>query len=539
MRRFSFSILIFCALSALAVPAWGQSENAVIVLFHGGVDSLRALDLSAENEVLDLGNEVFASELWAGSDIKRLPGGSHLLAQASGAGFAILNADGSLQFEFDEARRFRGIASASVAGYVSLSEPSRILLADGFQGIASIRDIKTDQLVWFQNFQLQGRFPSFARAIVMPGSVAVATNWPPLGISAIDVFIFGEGVVERRQYANVVGVEAPPDSISLNALDEGVSDIYGLADGAFLVATPFTVFRMTENGQVDWLFDTRDELGINGEIESARLLDSGRVAFATFERGKWTSSHPNHQVHWIDPATLELLASSQPLERAPASLDTYNGHGGTGTRGFEAGLGDLGLGQVDDILAQNFSLGALEFERGDLMRPLVDLFNQGMYPVVVTEIFIEAAQGSCDMPAAETNQLASAIDVTITPATSFRLRDELTVTFDFELGAWCARVVATDFNGNRAELQELEFEVVEMRSDREEPVDVTDLDFQQSMPDMGADVGEVQTSPPVDPDSGCGCSATARPSDASALIFMFFVFGTTVRRLWGRGRARR
>lgn len=527
---------VFIGLMFWAVSGWAQSEDAVIVLLHGGVDSVRALDLDSNDEVVELGDEKFADMLWTGSDIKRLPGGGHLLAQASGAGFAIFNTDGSLQFQFDESLRFRDVSSASVAGYVSLTEPGRILLADSFQGVASIRDIRTGQLVWFQNLQVQGRFPTFAQAIVMPDNkVAVAANWPAIGLSAIDLFSFGGGMITRQQFANFVGVEAPDATIPLDALAEGISDIYGLADGAFLVSTPFEVFQLESDGTIGWRFDIREQVAIGGEIEAARLLDSGRVAFATFERGKWISGHPNHGVHWIDPTTQTWIASSTPLNRAPASMDTYSGHGATGTRNFEAGLGDLSLGSLDDILAVNLTMGRLEFERGDILRPQVDLSNQGMYPVVLTTVRIEASPAACGDEAARDVVLAAAEDATITPATSFRLADERTVDFDFELGVWCARVVATDFNGNTAALSELEFEVAVMASDGEDPVDIRDLNFSDSAPDMGVDAGVIQPPPQLPADEGCGCTSSPRTDAAAWLVVLMLIISAG--RLSARGRA--
>lgn len=516
-----------------AASAQAQSEDAVVVLFHGGVESVLALDL-ANAGVQELGHERIAQTQWSGLDFKRLPLRGHLLSQASGAGFAIFDSEAQPSFIFDEEFRFRSVPSASVAGYVALGEPGRILMADSFQGVVSIRDIKTDRLVWFENFQIQGSFPDFASAIVMPQNrVVIAANWPSLDLKAIDIFDFEGGEIQRRQIANRVVVGAPEDSIPVESFDEEIVDVFGLPDGDLLVSTTFSVMRMTDAGEVVWRFDTASDPTISGEVRAARLLPSGKFVVATFKRGRWVESDPDHRIHWLSGPPLERVASSSPLERAPAGLDLYQGHGGSGTFNYEAGFAENALGTLDAIELSQFSLSAEEFERGDNLQATASLRNTGDLDVILSEATISATPGTCDAPNGPSVELASASGITISASTTFVLMNEIVVSFDFDLGSWCARIEAQDLDGNQDSLATMEFGIVDEAQDRPSPVDVSDLEFDRPMTEADTDMGGDAGGQEISMDEGCGCGSTGA-SHGTPFVLLFILFALL--RPLGRGR---
>ncbi len=521
LNRFRCFLTICFAL----IASNAEAQSGVEVVFHGGIDSLQIWVPDQAGGSTLQGERVFSDELTIASDVRVLPDGGALVGQASGEGAVIYGPERDVRFVLDPAARYRQVDSVAVTAYLAGGEPARIAIADSFGSVVTVRDLGTDQVVWFQNMALVAGFAQIPDVIALPNNqIVIAANYEPVGIRTLDLFDFGNGIVDRRQYANFEHVEAPPETTVVEALSPSLRSVFaGPAGDELIVGTQYTVFSMALDGTVNWEVDVSAMPSIGGEVADAKILPSGLVAFATFEPGLWTQTSANHRIHWYDPVQDAIVASTAPLLRAPVGLEVAEGHGGTGTLGYVAGFDEL-PGSIDDLMVTSFQLGGSEFELGSIVSTEAVIFNLGTMTVEVASLVVSSAPGTCAEPTGEPVTFAEEADgFGLFPSSSFRLTGEIAIAQAFELGPWCARLLVTDVLGVQHEMAEpLEFSIIKSGEGSSSNVviedlrfeDLSDTDLDMGIPDMG------QEAPPED--EGCACNSvqTSPPWPVAFLLLL-------------------
>ncbi len=498
------------------------------VLFHGGQTSLYGLDL-AGTTVVELGEAPFAAEAVAALDMKWLPGDAVLLGQASGLGFAVYDSDQSLISVLDPQARYRDITRVAVASYSAFGVPSRMLIGDSFSSVVTIRDLQTQQTVWYRSALNGTSFGVVAAVATLPDNhVLLGLRWDDLGLSVIDMYDTALGA-EAQEIASSDYVGAPVD-VKVVPEIEDLRDVFARQDGTLLVGTASRVLVLDADGNITSELPLT-MFGIVGEVASVRWTPEGRVVFATFERGAWTRPSEGHRVHWWDVDTHEVISSGS-LNAAPAAIDTWLGHGGTGTDGFVAGLDQLADGKIEDLEALAISLSNLTPSRGDILAVRVVVSNQGQFPVPTLRFEVEVGAGTCDEVQSFPEPVGSANGVIVYPAATYDVLATRVVNAELTPGAWCLRATVTSLEGELLEFSpRVDFEVVDAVS-LGETVEQEELDFRDA-PDMGADAGDMGLPPDPPSDEGCGCSSVAEPDLSGLLLLLAFV----VRRRLRRGAA--
>lgn len=493
--------LLCLVIFGLSATAHAQTQNAVRVLFYGGTEDARVVDLF-DGESVDLGLEpITPGVLVASSDLKVLGEHHYLLAQSSGEGFSIWE-DGLKTFLLDPGQRYRQVTSAAVAGYGPLG-PSRVLFSDSYANIVSIRELGTSQNSWFRSLALTGGLIGDIRdTVLLPaGKVAVATNYVAQNLYLVDIFGVSEGTrlqIGNREHTDGLGI-----AITLIPDLKDLRDLVGRVDGGLLIATATTLYEIDSEGVLTWQYDLGQK--VSGEIKSIMTLSSGLIAVATLEPGNWTSPHENHRVLWFDPVGEVVVAELGGLERAPASIDRYSGHGGTGTPGFSSGV-ELGEGDLSNITIASLQSVQPLYAKGDRVELKVNFINIGSLPVSADELTIELGEGGCQSAQFD-REFVSMQDVIIYPAASVQLTRREDVE-RYTQGQWCARALIRRGADLKVSPATVQFRVAVTNSGN---VVVEDLGFGETADmdtDADADMGPVA---PPQGGEGCGCQSGGAP----------------------------
>lgn len=501
----------------VSTPASAQSLDAVRVLFHGGQTSVLGLD-KVGDEVTELGAYTMASDAVAALDYKVLPGGGALLGQASGAGFAILDDAGAVIELLDPLRRYREVARVAVASYSAFGVPARILVGDSFSSVITIRDLQTDQTVWYRSAFNGTSFGQVAAVAAAPNNEAVvAMRWDDLGLSVIDRYELGVNG-DPFQIASVDLGTLPPDGVVQEAID-GIRDVFVRADGTLAVATDFDVLVLSATGEVLARLPLALS-GVGGVPASVKSTPNGWVVFAMYEPGKWTQPSELHRVWWWHPPT-DALVGSGSLSAAPAAIDLFAGHGGTGTESFLAGLDELANGQLSDIEALAVSPASDRFSNGDVLSVRVAITNRGSFPVPVSRHVIEAGPGACEDVTTFPETLGQRDAVIVYPAANLDLTSTRVVDARMPPGVWCVRSVVLDASARERELSPRVAVTILDAAIQGEPLDSTVLDFHDA-PDAGADADTMDEPQPSPVDDGCGCGGVDITSASGWFLAMVF-----------------
>ncbi len=504
--------------------AHAQTSAAVRVLFHGGQSSLYGLDL-AGTTVVEIGSAPFAADAIASLDMKWLPGDSVLLAQASGLGFAVYDSDQRLISVLDPQARYRDVTRVAVASYSAFGVPSRMIIGDSFSSVVTIRDLQTQQTVWYRSVLNGTAFGEVAAVAALPDNrVLLGLRWDELQLSVIDIYDTALGA-EPQEIASSDYVGSP-NEVTIVPEIEDLRDVFARQDGTLLVGTASRVLVLDADAQITSELPLT-MFGIVGEVASVRWTPDGRVVFATFERGAWTRPSEGHRVHWWDLISNEVISSGS-LNAAPAAIDPWLGHGGTGTDGFVAGLDQLADGRVEDLEALAVSLGSIKLSRGDLLSARVIVSNTGQFPVPTLRFEVEVGAGKCNVAQTFPEPVGASDGVIVYPAATHEVLATRVVDSRLTPGFWCLRATVSSLGGELLEFSpRVDFEVIDGAS-AGETVDREDLDFRDA-PDMGMDAGDVGPQPPSS-DDGCGCSSTAEPDLSPLLFLLALVFRRRLRR---------
>lgn len=502
-------------LSSPAVHA--QSDDAAVVVYHGGIDSVEVFDLTAAQPraVTRLGERrILPASVGPArvSDLKILPDGSHLLGDVDGRGAAITDPTGQmLRYVLDEQQRLSGIDAVTVGAYFAPGEPSLLVTGDSTSSNVTIRDTSQESTVWFIQTRIATSRGEVAQVAVMPDNmIAMAINWPDVGVYGIRIRDTSGPVNEGIEISSGMHVETPPDAVIVPELDV-LRDLMVLEDGRLLVTTRFAMVLLNADGTLDELLDIGAYPAISGQLASARALPSGLWAITTFEAGEWIQPHPNHRLHWYDPELDEVVASSPPLSRAPLRVEAAGGTGGTNTVGFDAGLDLIQQGDpttielVSLIVPPTANIGSFLSTRGIVQ-------NTGVLPVGLSTLAIRGAPGSCTPSPAADVDLAVATSVAVNPGAQYSWLGDVFLDNSFALGTWCAFVQGRDQqNMLRSYGEPIEFEINPATSETGSTIDVTPLPFNTGPEDMGFDGGDAGDAGDVGPpDKGCCATMSAK-----------------------------
>ncbi len=541
MRTTLVTSIILAGMS-ISGSAWAQSEDAVAVLYNGGVSSVEVFDLTVAEprEAVRLGDRrVVPAALGAVriADIKVLPDGSHLLADVDGRGAVVTSADGSeIRWELDPLQRLVDMDCASVGSYFAAGEPSLVVSGDSASSNVTVRSTSQNATVWFDTVRLTTSRGFVPQVAVLPNNeVAIAVNWPDAGIYGIRIRDTSGPVGSGREILNSTHAEARADAVIVPQLDS-IRDLMVLEDGRMLVTLRFAMLILGADGRFDSLIDIGSLPEVSGELASVRVLSGGLWAIASFQPGQWIQPHVNHRVHWYDPASGTVVASSEPLRRAPLRVEAQAGTGGTNTVGFDGGLDLIQQGDPTAIELVSLVIGSAS-RIGTTLNARGTIRNAGPLPVGLASLAIRATPGTCVPNPQPVAELALAMSVAVNAGQQFALVGETFLDASYALGDWCAFVQGRDQQGVLRNYGEpVGFEIIESTSGNGSIIDVRPLPFNTGPDgDMGGDAGDggdVGVDPP--PDKGC-CATVGSKSD-TPFPGLFALLSAL---LWGRGRARR
>jgi MYXO-CTERM domain-containing protein len=518
------ALLIAALLCPLSASALG--DDAVYVLPYGGVEALWTLDLDeqgAQPRALDLGAERIrdaADGPTTITDVKPLPDGALLLTDVGGQGVLWLSADRTqtqLLYKAPSPALFP-LAAASVVRYGPSGLPRVLLIGDTTTSSAILYDVAEQRALWTQSAFLPSGRGFVSQIISQPDDRAwIGMWWRGEGVTGVDRITrdaAGTALMPPARIANRAHDGAPSALTVLDTLDE-VRDLQGLPDGGVLITGRFIIIRVNANGTARWQLPILDQPGLAGELASARLLPSGKLAVATLEPGEWTRPHPNHRVHWlVEPAAdgpTTLLASSGPLVAAPRHIEPAIG-GGTGTLGWsgppdEEQPADLALLALDPALASS----PASLKQGDWLTLVAGLRSLDGASVAVERAQLKAARSEdCGALAGlPTRTLSERVDTTIAPGAPLDLGGMLRLDEGWQPGAWCLFIEVSAGTARRTFAQTSTIRVLPARA----PVFVDELEFTRYGDDMDAPDMGMEPAPPSpknDGDDGCGCATPAQ-----------------------------
>lgn len=528
-------------------PSAAVAADAVSIVSHGGTTGVRVLDLDdsvTPPEVVDLGeSRVIPTRLGPQvlNDVKILPDGSHLVSGGDSVGLIVTDERGDELYSLSRQSAYGAVASASVGAYFSGAEPSRILLGSDIVSAAFVRQVSSERLLAFEATRLGELRGTHAEVIVLPdNAIAVAANYAAASTSTLDIIgVTEDGDTEVLRYSGRENINHPPGT-RLDSDIVDLRDIHGFGVDTprdLLVVTRRSAFRLAEDGSQAWRVEPAS-FGLGGEFASGVVLPSGRVALALFEPGRWNQPHPNHRIVWIEPDGTPVGAISGPLDAAPKSLDARDGHGGTGTTGFTAGLELLPLGDPDDlVLAAPIFINNTQFVLGSRITATASIQYDGPNAVSLGRARLVGAP-ALGRPCTEVEvplvDFVRDESVTILSGEAYPLSGSKTVDSVFDFGAWCAWVEISDTAGRVRRLGEpASFSVVAQGADAGgEPIPSKPIAF--GSPDAGGASGDASTDAGSDAHGGgegCGCTS-ANPGESLSGLLLFLAGLALLRRRW-------
>lgn len=343
-------VVVMALMIALFVgmPDAAAETEDVHVLTAGGVDELQTVTVRYPLDAqpyLQSGPPTALSlsggELATYTDVVVLPAGPLLLASSAGHEAVLFDADGQqIDHYADAADPTR---SAVVAGYIGPDDPDLLLLSNDDPGRVRLFDTLIEDDVWTLPLIRQGESAHIARSIVLPGDrIATAARWPTLDLSAIEIASIDDAADVHRILWSRPHPETTTDDPIVGGMHP-VRDVMADLDGRLLVASAHQVAIVDPDDGLQWKMTVDTDPSLGGEFESARWLDSGLIAVATRQPGLWNQPHLNHRLVLVDPdADAPVLDDISGFDAAPVALDSARGHGGTGTRHYDADALDTG-----------------------------------------------------------------------------------------------------------------------------------------------------------------------------------------------------
>lgn len=549
------TLLSLLTLTISASSALAQSQDAVLVLSHGGIEQLDVIDIQptpqGDLEIVDLGRlRIFSTQDGPQTleDLRVLPDGRLLVAGFSKRQVALLDPldpEQNLRL-YNSPDSFSQLTSVAVITYGAFGSPTRFAFSDSQLSLVSIYDTQDKAIVRRDGAFITGGRASFAQSILLPGGrLATATNWNALGVYAVDLIELTpqDGGPTLTRFTNTTHIDQPAQTFVRQEIDQ-LRDLMGLDAQTLLVTTRFSVFAMTTSGEILWRLTTADDPELNGELASARVSPGGKLIVASFEPGAWTKPHPNHQVHWYTlPQAPEAqptrAAVTGPLSRAPRRIEPYLSTGGTGTLNYSAGLQDLAAGDLSDLdIKAPLALSGQRLRPNEQISASVTFVNQGINAIGLSKLAVIAFEGGdCQDPQASLRVLLEATDILIEPMSERAL--EGAIRFDnnspLKPGNWCTQAAAQAKDGQWLTFgPELTIDVFEDDMQGPKPLPFEDLGLKtpsdMDLADMG---GEDMNAPKpaTNPDEGCGCTQTTPQSGASyALLWGVVLGGVALRR---------
>ncbi len=546
-------------LALLTMPAPLHAEDAVLIVPHGGVRELPALEI-IEDQVdawrvtqapsLELLGEDEPLDVF--SDVKVLPNQTALVSgfeQLARAQAVLVDpGQSSSQLIWQADNGFSNVNSISVALSFTPGDPSRILLTDSNASLVQIWDRDQQTFVWRQSVFVQGARAFIVQAIALPGNrIVSASNWPAISVGGVDVFNLTPEPDELATY-RIASQTYPgaPDTLRIQPALQDVRDVVALDAETLLVTTINKIFTMNLEGELGWQLDKSALEGVQGEFASARVLPSGRIALATFEPGQWIAPHPNHRIHWFEqgadtntPPT--LLISSSPLDRAPKKLASAQSTGGTGTLGYEGNFeGGGGEGDVEAItLSSLLSLSSDRVAPGESLNASITFSNPTTNPITPKRLAVRGVPGSnCQLGLISGSSLIeSELEPRINPLGVYVLEGSWPVTEQTVSGTWCIypAIQREDDSWRSLTASRVTFTVAGGIDGA--PIPIEELPFEEFSPgpdpDMGSEMPQDMSSIiviPVEEDStdGCGCQQSNQPTRLpleGLLLFICLGFG--------------
>ena len=524
---------------ATSTTAWAQSDDAVVVLYNGGVEAVDVFDLTSADPpaAIRFGERRIVPEDLGPvrvSDIKILPDGAYLIGDVDARGAAVVDPSGSeFRWVMDPLRRLTNIDSASVGSYFAPGEPSLVATGDSASSNATLISTSQSVTTWFTTLNLPTSAAAVPQVVVMPDNrIAVAINWQQAAVSAIRIKRVDDPGDIGEEIASADYLELPSDAVVVPEIDR-LRDLQVLQDGRFLVTAPRALVVLAADGTLSSLIDLGDLPEVSGELASVRATNSGRWAIASFEPGQWVQPHTNHRIHWFDPDMGVVVATSEPLPRAPLRVEPLEGNGGTGTVGFDAGL-DLILQADPTAVALEELFVPDQAAVGTNLGVTATVRNTGSVPLGFERLTVRAAPGSCPLNEPGQVELAVATSAAIPAGSIFRWVGSSFVDASYEVGPWCAFVEALDQLGTARRVGEvLSFEITEAQTGSNSIVDVRPIDLNPG-PETdaggdGGDAGDPDTQPPDDKGC-CATISTQRTSSPYLVVALLLLIARTGRR---------
>lgn len=537
--------LVLCAAWLCAAPA--LANDTVLVVPNGPTRAAARLDVDRTDSPARVVSRGVQPLAVAGADpvpirdLKLLPGGSALLADADGRGVVIVDAQGARTFSLDQPGARPRTMSASVSAFSAPGEVARILVTDNNRSQAYVVDPQRDATaLWARNFALTRSQADFVQAIVLPGqTAAIAMNWRDMRIAGIDIFKMQAGIPQTllRRIATEPHPNQPESLVVVPEVIE-LRDVMGLGNGNLLVTTRTRLFEMDLEGNIHWQIEIDQpqqdggDSPIHGEFRAATVLPSGDIALATVQPGVWTAPHPNHRVYWMSASALaasqvEIIAQSEALDAAPARLRAAGDPSGSGTFGYNPGLDAEGSGSVDDLeLVRPLTLSRPSFARGERLIASADIKNAGAQAVMLARLTVALSSSACGAQTAQSRLLIDMVALQIAPDEVLKPRGNIEIDQTFSPGHWCARLHAHPAGGDAVELgAPVAFEILESDAGTGSRIDVQDLGFWP-----GDDAGVPGTNRPprqddVEVEAGCACASNESSTPQLSWVSLLIVAG--------------
>ncbi len=526
----------------IASPALAQSDDEVLLLLHGGIQGPVRLDLDPDDaSVFERGQLTLVDTPDLINDIVSLPDGSILLAGPSTTRVSLSpSSREALDTLYTSTTTFSQLSTATGAAFGSGGGLARVFFGDARLSTITLLDLTTNQSVWATSLGIPGSGAELVRLVALPDSrLAVATNWPSVGVQGVDVLPTpGATDSSRIRFANAEHEGQPTDTTILPDLGTA-RDLAALDADTLLVTTRTSLVALSVSSRsVLWRVDVGDDsIGtpLTGELASARPLNSGRVAVATFEPGVWTQPHPSHRVHWLSvgSGSPTLVASSSALQRAPRRLAASASTGGTGTLGFTAGQVSGEPGELTDLdLVTGITVEPGTLRPGDTLAARVSLRNPSDLTISYGAIQIRATPGRTCLDASDDDLVLAQLESdTVAPGSIITVQGQLEVDASFADGSWCAYVMLVDLDQTTTRLATEANFTVDGAPAR---APVEDLDFSRFDPDAGTpDAGDAGPDDllVIERSEGCGCRSTRAPSPSTlTLIVVLALLGICPRR---------
>lgn len=518
--------------AVVATPDRAAAESELYVLTAGGTDHLEVMTVDdptgdepaiADSGTLDL--QLQDRDLATYTDLVVWPGGSLLLADGSGSGAIVFDSDGHQTDQLFDHDTYPAPAGLVVASFVDPDLPSSLLVADAGGEVLLFDPV--DEAFTF-SFSPDGADPppEPARAVALPDDrAAVAVRRPATDSSTIEIVDLDEA-----DATTVATSRADADAPHIEGLDP-VRSLMADTDDRLLVTSRDQVAIVDDDGELDWRYAVGQAGQLGGQLEAALWLESGLVVAATRQPGLFNQPHTNHRLHLLDPeADDSYLTSSPPLQAAPLQLDTIDGHGGTGTLGYDAGASEPTT-PADELTVTGVPTVEPDSVALDATAELsLELTNDTDHPVSLRRLELSAVSAPCDADdrheAPATDWWADPDPDDIAPDSSLQIDGTSLVAEQLGVGLWCGQFFVVDADGHRHGVDgDIDIEILPPEQGPGSPVESDDL--------TGFDDAGLPTDfRPDDQTEGCGCRSSASPLPGSvAVVVAMLVLLSALRRL--------